>query len=215
MREILFLLFFITGLMGVGFLMSEKTQAQGPQVSADCSTGRFILKMIPPQNHAYWAIRVHRQDKAFDPNIQNNENFKYNKYRENIYGRNVVRGNGYNWWVQSISTTGVWSEGRGGNVYCALKEPMYLSASYKYPNLTIHWRAVEGAVRYAVRVDDRSNGWSQSNMKPGDWMNDSVMTNSYTVPVARNKKISYWVYAIDKNGVWSKSSVLKTYYNTK
>jgi hypothetical protein len=171
--------------------------------------------MTPLPNHSHWFFTVHRQDRDYDPNIQNNENFRYTHYTENVYGRNVVRGNGYNYFVYSVSTNGKFSEGIGGNAYCPLKEPLYLESSYADGIMTLRWRPVEGAVAYAVRVDNTSNGWNLDNVLPGDWRNDFVQGAEYRFPIGLNQQVRWWVHAIDKNNVWSKSSVVKTHYRTR
>jgi len=106
---------------------------------------------------------------------------------------------------------GSWSEAKGGSVNCPLKYPMYLTAKYEYPYLTLSWRAVDGAVRYAIRIDDavRSPGVFSPipfDADKGDRLNDNLPTNSYTFKVGRERQFSFWVHAIDKYGVWSNSS---------
>lgn len=200
----------------VGILVSPKgSLAAGPVVTSDCSTGRFILTMTPPVNHAYWELSVHDKNVPFDPTVQNVQNFKYKKYMENTYGRNVPRGHGYHWFVQSVSITKAKSEVTEGMSYCALKEPMYLESGYDFPNLTLSWRPVEGAVRYAVSVDNMSNGWNPSSPLPGDILRENLTAPFLTFSVARDQKLVWRVFAIDKEGVWSDSSVLKTVYHTR
>ncbi len=202
---------FLTGLIGLSFF-ANPTQAAGPQASADCSTGRFMLTMTPPARHAYWAIRAHDHENAFVSQNLGPSNFMYNKYTENSYGRNVPRGKGYWWWIYSISDKGVWSEATVGYVHCPLKEPMYLEQNYDAGKRTLNlsWRPVEGAVRYGIRVDNLRNGWNPERMNTGDVKEDNVTSASYSFRIQDDQEVYWWVYAIDKDGQWSESS--KAFY---
>lgn len=204
----------LTGLLFVSLFNPVAASAVAPVVTADCSTGEYVLKLTPPQpvrEHNYWYIVIHPQDKPFDPKGPANEYYFTPHIRTDELGKRLLRGNGYNFWVHSISKNRVWSAGVGGNAYCKVREPFGLEDSYSYEKreLSLRWLPVQGAVKYAVRVDNQGNSWHPEAMRPDDWMNDSVQGTSYTIPYPANRNLKWWVIAIDKNNVWSNVSAVR------
>ena len=198
----------LTGFVCLSILPGT-AHAAAPKASAVCTSGgRFELNMTPLSNQKYWALRAHDHEKAFVPQNQGDSNFMYNKLTDTTYVRNITVGKGYWWWIYSISDTGVWSEATVGYVHCPLKEPIYLEQSYdkEKKTLNLSWRAVEGAVKYGIRVDNLRNSWNPDQMRSGDIKEDGVTSASYSFRIQDDQEVYWWVYAIDKYGQWSDSS---------
>lgn len=69
-------------------------------------------------------------------------------------------------------------------------------------NLSLSWNNT-GATRYAIRIDDLSNPWNPGAMNPGDSMNDSILTNTYSFVPTRGRSYRIWLHAVNCNGVFS------------
>lgn len=73
--------------------------------------------------------------------------------------------------------------------------------------LTFSWNAVSGAARYAIRIDDKINGWIGSAPLDGDTVGD-VYTTSYQRAAIVGHEYHWWVHAVDASGNVSAASSL-------
>ena len=77
----------------------------------------------------------------------------------------------------------------------------------------ITWNAVSGITKYALRVDDLTNGWTGtcSSVNPGDVCNNNVTGTSYSYNFIAGHSYHIWVHAIAACGVYSAAA--ETYTN--
>lgn len=65
-------------------------------------------------------------------------------------------------------------------------------------NVTFTWNAVPQAQKYAIRIDDRLNGWACTN--PGDICQDTLVSPSFTATLQPGNSYGWWVHGINSCG---------------
>lgn len=79
------------------------------------------------------------------------------------------------------------------------------SCSAEGITISYSWTAITGAVRYAIRIDDRANGWDATTPLTGDTINNNV-TSPYPRGSTPGATYDAWVHAVDSRGVYSDAS---------
>jgi hypothetical protein len=162
--------------------------------------------MTPPSGHDHWAIRIDDKSNSFQPTDMRPGDVLIDNYTTNSFTVKGQSGEQYNWWVHSVAKDGTWSEPTGGVLNCAPKAPVGLNATYNSPYVTLTWNPVPGAVRYAIRVDNTATPWDPNNMQDGDHLRNYQTETKFVFKASPDRKIVWWIHAIDKYGVWSDAS---------
>lgn len=91
-----------------------------------------------------------------------------------------------------------------------LPAPVFTSPSESAPFIgmvagqqTISWKAISGATKYLLRIDDGTNGWAGDCTKTqnsGDVCLDNLSTNSYSMNLVNGHKYGIWVAAVNSCG---------------
>lgn len=185
---------------------SVKASAAGPTASATCSTGQLVITLTPPAKHDHWAIRVDDTSNSFQPTKMRPGDVLIDNYKQNVFQMQGQTQELYNWWIHSVTKDGVWSDAAGGTIRCPLRKPVALEGSYSAPYVTLQWKAVEGAVRYGIRVDNTANIWNPESMQDGDHLLNNLTETQFRFKASPGRKIVWWVHAIDKYGVWTEGA---------
>ncbi|CAN5124838.1 hypothetical protein BH09PAT1_BH09PAT1_5250 [soil metagenome] len=177
-------------------------------IIASCTNGTVNLSFPAlPSEAASWAIRIDNTINGWGGDAPLAGDAVVNGYTGNSYSFKTNQGQDVTWWVHSISSTGVYSDPTIGQMYCAMSTPSTLSYSHDGSNYTLRWSNVTGAVKYAIRVDDTTNGWNATNLADGDHLRNDLTDNSYTFKPNPGHKIVWWVHAIDSKGRYSNAAI--------
>lgn len=69
--------------------------------------------------------------------------------------------------------------------------------------VTLSWQPVPGITKYALRVNDKTDGWDDSCSSPaGDFCENNLANNSYTFSFTPGHQYTWWLHAINNFG-WS------------
>ncbi|QQG40700.1 MAG: hypothetical protein HYV37_04060 [Candidatus Levyibacteriota bacterium] len=71
--------------------------------------------------------------------------------------------------------------------------------------LNVVWSSVVGAATYALRIDDKANGWGGDSPLSGDTV-DNNASSPYSRATSVGPIYEAWVHAVDSRGVYSASS---------
>lgn len=195
------------GAIAVGGYFWYQSQAlAAPQVEATCEEGYITLAMEPTDKDIVWAIRLDDKKNAWNQNDLQDGDISVDNFKRNTFEQKATFGGSYNWWVHAVNDKGKWSESVGGPIICPLEKPTETKSSYQAQTMTLTWKSVPGAVTYAVRVDNTENPFTPDDPQKGDVIADNVKTNSFQFKAEPNKTYTWWVHAIDKNGIWSSMS---------
>ena len=208
LKSILFTMIFA----GVVLPMRAEAAYSDPLPNAKCVDGVLTIYLRPQGTSGRTAVRLDNLSNGWGGDTVLQGDVVNNNVTNSAYILNGASiGTAYGWWFHTVDSTGKYGPAQSGNVYCSVHSPINTAQSYTYPNLTLSWQPVTGAVRYAIRIDDVE--LSPTVYKPipfsaaiGDRANDSITTTSFTFSTPRNRKFTWWVYAIDKNGVYSAPS---------
>jgi len=190
----------------IGSLFPATTLAAGPVASATCKDTQITITMQAPANHSHFAIRIDDRSNSYQPTDMRPGDVLIDNHASNTFTVKGQAGELYNWWIHSIARDGTWSEATGGTISCSPKKPVNLRGTYNYPVVTISWNPVPNAVRYAIRVDNTVNPWTPDAMQEGDHLRNNHTETTFTHRAARDRKVVFWVHAIDKYGNWSEAS---------
>lgn len=186
-----------------------KATYDDPLPNSSCINGLLKIYMNPQGVSSRHAVRIDNRSNGWNGIPPLPGDIVMNSVNGSAFVREMGVGNGFGWWIHDVDAKERYSPARGGEVYCGPSKPTGLRTSYDHPSLTLSWEPVEGAVRYAIRVDDKTispGGYDPKNPAADDKMNDNLKTNSFTFGIGRNRNITFWVHAVDKNGVFSPSS---------
>jgi hypothetical protein len=163
-----------------------------------------------------YAIRVDDQSNPWNGSCTapNPGDACSNTVTTNAFSFNFVAGKTYNIWVHAINSCGVYSTANPQVVSVSACSTVTQPANLQPTGTTtagtkpITWDAQTGANGYAVRIDDRTNGWNGScaSPNPGDVCSNTVTTNSFTHNFVAGKTYNIWVHAINSCGVYSDST---------
>jgi len=178
-------------------------------IIATCTDGSVNLSFPPlPAGSTSWAIRIDNVTKnGWAGNTPNAGDAVVNNFTGSTYSFKTGTGSDVTWWVHSISSTGVYSGPTIGQLYCPLSTPSQLSYSADGRTVTLRWANLTGATKYAIRVDDTTNGWDPNNLADGDHLRNDLTDNSYTFTADPGHKIVWWVHGIDSKGRYSNPAI--------
>ncbi len=197
----------VAGAIGVsGYFFYQSQALAAPVAEAVCEDGYIIITMEPTPQHATWAIRIDDKKNSWNQNELAQGDISVDNYKRNTFEQKATFGGSYNWWVHSVTEKGKWSALTGGPVVCSIEKPVETKSVYQAPVMTLTWKPVPGAVKYAIRIDNTENPFSPEDPQKGDVLSDKVTTNAFQFNAEPGKTYIWWVHAIDKNGVWSSMS---------
>ena len=203
----------VAGAIGVGgyFFYQSKALA-APVAEAICEDGYITIAMEPESksDKSAWAIRVDDKKNPWNQNELQQGDISVDDFKRNIFEQKATFGASYNWWVHSVNEKGKWSPLVGGPVICPVEKPSETKSNYQAPVMSLSWKAVTGAVKYAIRVDNTENTFTPEAPQKGDVLSDNVTTNAFQFNAEPNKSYTWWVHAIDKQGIWSTMSTWTT-----
>jgi len=68
-------------------------------------------------------------------------------------------------------------------------------------SVTVSWSKADNATGYALRVDNKTDGWDDScSSEAGDFCDDDIGGTSYTFPVSCDNSYDWWVHAFNECG---------------
>lgn len=199
-------LFVAAGVGVAGYFWYQSQALAAPVVEASCEEGYITLVMEPQAENTVWAIRVDDKKNGWNQSDLLDGDISVDNYKRNTFEQKATFGGSYNWWVHAVNDQGKWSASTGGPIICPLEKPTETKSAYQAPVMTLTWKQVPGAVKYAVRVDNTENPFTPEDPQDGDVLSDDVKTNAFQFNAEPNKTYIWWVHAIDKNGVWSSMS---------
>jgi hypothetical protein len=185
-----------------------------PLPNAACSDGRFVIYLNPQGVSDRVAVRVDNSVNPWGGDTPLPGDFVNNDVRNSAFIINTPEyGRWYHWWIHRVDAAGKYGPAQKGSVLCLIPSPKEATGTYENGQVVLRWQPVSGAVRYAVRWDDRETSpveFNPSNTKSGDGFNNNITATSFAMPVSGNRLFTLWVHAIDKNGGFSPSSRLQT-----
>lgn len=70
--------------------------------------------------------------------------------------------------------------------------------------IKVSWNAVQGAARYAVRIDEDAPSWEGDTPSPGDTVANEVKETVYVREAKAGAIYQWWVHTVNASGVYSK-----------
>lgn len=183
-----------------------------PLPNAECVDGRLVLYLNPQGVSKNVAVRVDNTSNGWGGDKPLAGDVVNNNVRNSAFVKaDAEVGQKYVYWVHYIDSKGTYGPAIAGEIYCIAHSPVETTQVYEYPYLTLSWKPVKGAVRYGIRIDDTERSPyvyfpTPFKAEVGDRIEDNVQGTSYRFKVGEDRKFTWWVHAVDKNGVFSESS---------
>lgn len=212
MKKFIFASLVLAAVAFAGLSMGQaKASYSDPLPNASCVDGVLKIYINPQGVSKRSAVRIDDLSNPWNPTTPVTGDVIENNFTGSAYVMETEVAKEYSWWIHFVDDKGVYSEPKGGRVYCVTHAPINTASSYEYPYATLTWKPVKGAVRYAIRIDDIERSPGAYNPLPfnpeiGDRIDDTVTTNTYRFKVGRNRKFTWWVHAVDKYGAYSAPS---------
>lgn len=187
-----------------------KQYATDPITSATavCDSGTLTLTMgNHPIGWAKWAIRLDDTSNPWSAtSTPNKGDTLVDNYTKNTYSQPATIGITYGWWFHALSSTGAVLDTKSGYVNCVTAPVTNLTSSKSGSTITLSWTGAAGATKYAVRVNDLSNGWGGDKPLSGDIVTNNVTGTSFTFTSQAGHAYNWWVHAINTAGAYSRPS---------
>jgi hypothetical protein len=195
-------LFFSFGMAAVFFSMVTPVFAVA-QPKASCGDAAFVIANLP-QDGRRVAVRI--DDKANGWDLENpvkGDVATLVTPRDGRFSFKAINEHTYSWWVHLENADGTFGRAYGGETYCGAAIPASFSASCKDDKISLTWKKVASAERYAVRIDDTQNSWDPKNVLPGDTAVDTVTGTKFSTAATVGHGYNIWIHAVDTKGIFS------------
>jgi hypothetical protein len=195
--------FFVSAFLSAALLIPINTVEAVVQPKASCGDASFVINNLP-QDERKVAVRVN--DKANGWNLEKPLKGDFADKitpQDGEFHFKAVDGHTYSWWVHIENADGTFGSAIGGDTYCGAAAPTTLSATCKDESLSLTWKKVSSAERYAVRIDDTRNTWDVKNTLPGDTAEDYIKGTKFSKKAQAGHGYNVWIHAVDKDGVFS------------
>ncbi len=173
---------------------------------AECVRDVLTISQLP-DNGRKVAVRIDNTKNGWDLTSPLNGDFAVTiKPQNGKYSVSAISENTYNWWVHLENSDGSFSKAYGGRVYCGYGAPSDFSYVCQNNKVIFSWKPVEKAESYAIRIDDKENGWKEKKPLSGDVIENNLRRTTYEMKYLKAHKYDAWVHAVDKKQNFSRAN---------